>query len=129
MRVLSSTPHLRPTPVGEHVTMSRVWRFAIPVAVLVAVGGYAASSLAASDLDVTPRKTIVIDDDTDRQQPADGRERPGTKGDDRGDDGRKTDDADDGDDVDVVEPDVDDLDDLDDDADPAERTDDRGDDG
>lgn len=123
MRVLSSTAHLRPTLASKHVTMSRVWRFAIPLAVLVAVGGYAASSLAASDLDVTPRKTIVIDDDTDRQQPADGRERPGTKGDDRGDDGRKTDDG-----VDVVEPDVDDLDD-DDDAEPAERTDDRGDDG
>ncbi len=104
--------------------MSRVWRFAIPVAVLVAVGGYAASSLAASDLDVTPRKTIVIDDDTDRQQPADGRERPGTKGDDRGDDGRRTDDAGDGDDVDVVEPDVDDLDDDDDDAEAPDRTDD-----
>jgi hypothetical protein len=102
--------------------MSRVWRFAIPVAVLVAVGGYAASSLAASDLDVTPRKTIVIDDDTDRQQPGDDRERPGQKGDDRGDDGRKTD----GDDVDVVEPDVDDLDDADGNADPADRTDDRG---
>ena len=108
--------------------MSRVWRFAIPLVVLIAVGGYAASSLAASDLDVTPRKTIVIDDDTDRQQPADGRERPGTKGDDRGDDGRRTDDADDGDDPDVVEPDVDNLGD-DDDADPAERTDDRGLDG
>ncbi len=102
--------------------MSRVWRFAIPLAVLVALGGYAASSLAASDLDdVTPRETIVIDDDTDRQQPADDRERPDKKGDDRGDDGRK---ADDGDDVDVVEPDVDDLDDDDDDAEAPDRTDD-----
>ncbi len=106
--------------------MSQVWRFAIALAVLIAVGGYAASSLAASDLDdVTPRETIVIKDDTDRQQPGDDRERPGQKGDDGGDDGRKTDD---GDDVDVVQPDVDDLDD-DDDAEPAERTDDRGDDG
>ena len=71
--------------------------------------------------------THGLDDDTDRQQPADGRERPGTKGDDRGDDGRKTDDQDD---VDVVEPDVDDLDDLDDQdgVAPADRTDDRGDD-
>lgn len=102
--------------------MSRVWRFAIPLAVVIAVGGYAVSSLAASDLDrISPRETIVIDD-TDRPRPGDDRERPGQKGDDRGHDGRKTD----GDDVDVVEPDVDDLDDADDDADPAERTDDRG---
>lgn len=106
--------------------MSRVWRFAIPLAVVIALGGYAASSLASSDLDdITPRETIVIDDDTDRQQPGDDRERPDEKGGDRGDDGRKTDD---GDDIEVVEPDVDDADDADD-ADPADRTDDRGDDG
>jgi hypothetical protein len=101
--------------------MSRVWKFALPVAALVAVLGYAAASLASSDLDdVNPRETIVIDEGADDQRtPGDRSGRPGKKGgDDRGDDGR-TGDTDD-DDVDVVQPDVDDLDDDGDDGDDGD---------
>ena len=98
--------------------MSRVWKIAVPLAVVIVVGGYAVGSLAASDLDdVTPRQPIVISDDADTRHgagdlPDDRRERPDQKDDQRGDDGR-ADDTDDDDDVAVVRPDVDDLDDDD----------------
>jgi len=88
--------------------MRWAWKVLVPLVVLVAAGGYAASSLAASDLEVTPRETIVIDAPTPVSQDDD-RPRSGEKGDDRGDDGRTSDDDDR-----VVPPDVDDLDDADD---------------
>ena len=88
--------------------MSRMWKLAVPLAVVLAVGGYAASSLAASDLDaVTPRETIVIEDESAPSSQHDGRTQSGGKGEDRGDDGRTTDGSED----DVVPADVDDLDD------------------
>ena len=103
--------------------MRRVWKIALPMAVLLAVGGYAASSLAASDLEVTPRETIVIDEGPAPVQQDGDRAVPGTKDDERGDDRRTTDDDED----EVVAPDVDDLDDARDDRDDA-RDDDGPDD-
>ena len=105
--------------------MSRVWKIAVPLAVVIVVGGYAVGSLAASDLDdVTPRQPIVIGDDADSRHGAgtgtgtgDRRERPDQKDDQRGDD-RRTEVDDDDDDVAVVRPDVDDLDDDDGDDGP-----------
>ncbi|HEX6149610.1 hypothetical protein [Nocardioides sp.] len=111
--------------------MSRVWKLAIPVAALVAVLGYAATSLAASDLDdMKPRETIVIDDGADQQRSQEGgRGRPGEKGgDDRGGDGRSGE-LDDDDDIDVIQPEVDDLDDDDGDDDDGDDDDQDDDDG
>ena len=88
--------------------MRWVWKLVVPLVVVVAAGGYAASSLASSDLDeVTPRETIVIDDAPTPVSHHDDRPRTGEKGGDRGDEGRTT-----RDDDRVVTPDVDDLDDL-----------------
>jgi hypothetical protein len=112
--------------------MTRVWKLAIPVAALVAVLGYAATSLASSDLDdMSPRETIVIDEGADHQRSGEGgRDRPGKKGgDDRGDDGRAGEPDDE--EIDVIQPEVDDLDDEgnDDDRDDRDDRDDEDDDG
>ena len=93
--------------------MRWAWKLVLPLVVVLVAGCYAASSLAASDLDeVVPRETIVIGDARTPESRHDDRRTSGEKGEDRGHDGRTTN----GDDH-VVPPDVDDLDDTDDDAD------------
>jgi hypothetical protein len=111
--------------------MSRVWKLAVPLAVLIVVGGYAVGSLAASDLDdVAPRQPIVVGDagadrgTTGKPATDDRRQRPDQKDDQRGDDGRTAGDDADDDDVAVVRPDVDDVDDRDDGDDGDDRDDD-----